>query len=1353
MPDRSRHKGIDVFILRKVITLKNRALNSSISKLIVVITTMLFCSLAFQPNAQSQPLPLYCYGGYDSTGGYWNLLDHLGYPLADSDWVYVAWAGWDGEIDPPDYTGDVSGDDVILQEDRVVYSSFLVTATTWESWEGLLIYCRLFDDPKEDIVLTTCYSNSQLYEIQHIWGEEFYCVFPGDPGGGHTDTQIYDGAFNDLTINGGMDTTGQESWPLRDIHGQQLEDGDMVQLISTGADGFIDPLDEITGLPSGDDSLLVTWGVGLGYGESETGCFRYTTHTLETDPLEGYLTQGDRIYVRVFDDDVIGEGSAARWYGESDVYQVIYQPAETFYSFADSSLDAVNPAPWYRTLAICGGVDSAMTEHPLTDAQGVLLEDGDLVQVIWAGPDGMVDEINEVDGYPSGDDSLLTSASIHEGIFQVELQTFNSPQWGRPAIGDDIYLRIFNSSSAELAVYYGESEAYSVLYQQGEAYLCFSDDTDDAVYPLHQILTIYGGMDSSMAEHPLTDSSGVMLEDGDLVQLIWAGHDGDVDVIDEANGMPTGDDSLLISSAIGSGYGEGTGLFRIVLPVFSNHVWGLPAAGDIVYLRVFDDFSAGLATHYGESDVHTVTYEHGVSFFSFPDDADDAVNPLHYTITIFGGMDSSMVEHPLTDSLGVMLEDGDLVQLIWAGPDGNADPIGESNGLPTGDDSLVVLLSVGTGYGAGTGLFQIHFQTFTDHGSGFPAQGDGLFLRIFSNSICSRATHYGQSEIHPIVCEHGENFYAFPDDADDAVIPNPCLFPPPGSDLVWGTFLGGAMSENGYAIALDCSANVYVSGNTFSSDFPVTSGAYDPTNNNPYIFGDVFLAKLDKTGSQLLYSTFLGGNSDEVCKDIVVDDQGHVYMTGTTISWDFPTTPGAFDTHLDGYGEFEYLVAPFLLKFNQWGNDLEYSTYLEGADARDYAKGIAVDGSGCAYVAGYTWSPDFPATPGAFDTTYNGSEDVFVAKINQTGTALEYCTFLGGHSWEENYGGIDLDSSGCAYVTGYTYSEDFPTTPGAFDTTSNGASDVFLVKLNSAGSALEYASFFGGSNYDIGCDVAIDRLGYAYLVGRTKSEDFPVTGQAFDGTYNGDDDAFIAKLSTVGQELVYSTYLGGTGGEWALNISLDAPCNAYVTGYTGSADFPTSEWGLDRTHNGGRDIFMARISSDGARLDYSTFLGGEDNDTGEQIRLDEFANVYIVGSSVSNDFPVTGGAFDETFGGNSDAVVCKMSLEEPSTPVESEGLQTGVPEVHILDQNYPDPFNSSTRICYQLPRACHVTMKIFNILGQQVRSLADEYQHAGDYTMTWDGKDRHAHEVDSGIYFCRLQAGEYAETVKMVLLR
>jgi hypothetical protein len=327
---------------------------------------------------------------------------------------------------------------------------------------------------------------------------------------------------------------------------------------------------------------------------------------------------------------------------------------------------------------------------------------------------------------------------------------------------------------------------------------------------------------------------------------------------------------------------------------------------------------------------------------------------------------------------------------------------------------------------------------------------------------------------------------------------------------------------------------------------------------------------------------------------------------------------------------------------------LVYSTFL-GGNAVDEGHDITVDALGNAYVTGQTLEitppSNFPTTVGAFDTTHNGGfRDAFVTKLNPTGSALVYSTYLGG-SDEDSAGAITLDITGSAYVTGITSSADFPTTFGAFDTTYNGNRDAFVTKLNPAGSALVYSTLIGGFESDGGNDIAVDTSGNAYVTGNTISSSFPTTAGAFDTVHNADDifEVFVTKLNTSGSALVYSTFLGGSGGSSAGGIAVDTSGSAYVAGTASSADFPTTVGAFDTTHNGSGDVFVTKLNPSGSAPLYSTFLGGSSNDVGNGIALDTAGSAYVTGITTSADFPTTVGVFDTTYNGNFDAFVTKLN--------------------------------------------------------------------------------------------------------------
>jgi hypothetical protein len=412
---------------------------------------------------------------------------------------------------------------------------------------------------------------------------------------------------------------------------------------------------------------------------------------------------------------------------------------------------------------------------------------------------------------------------------------------------------------------------------------------------------------------------------------------------------------------------------------------------------------------------------------------------------------------------------------------------------------------------------------------------------------------------------------------------------PSGSALVYSTFFGGSNTDVGRGIAVDSSGNAYVTGSTASADFPVTSGAFQTTP------GGIFVTKLNPSGSALVYSTYLGNSNTDTGQGIAVDGSGNAYITGAAGSG-FPTTSGAFQTTCGG-GSLCYYVDAFVTKFNASGSALVYSTYLGGSYA-DIGNGIALDSSGNAYVTGSTASPDFPITPGAFQTSCNNKYPncvaegtAFVTEFNALGSALVYSSYLGGSSHESG-SGIAVDGSGNAYVTGQTTSSDFPVTPGAAQTACGGSpydcgyGDAFVTEFNPPGSALLYSSYLGGSNYDIGYGIALDSLGNAYVTGYTQSSNFPVTPGAFQATCGGGNtncssfgDAMVTEINPTGTALLYSTYLGGSADDYGSGIAVDSAGDVYVMGSTDSTNFPVTPGAFQVTYRGGVDAFAAKFSS------------------------------------------------------------------------------------------------------------------------------------------------------------------------------
>jgi hypothetical protein len=386
---------------------------------------------------------------------------------------------------------------------------------------------------------------------------------------------------------------------------------------------------------------------------------------------------------------------------------------------------------------------------------------------------------------------------------------------------------------------------------------------------------------------------------------------------------------------------------------------------------------------------------------------------------------------------------------------------------------------------------------------------------------------------------------------------------PTGSALVYSTYLGGSGLDWGQGIAVDNAGNAYVTGFTRSTDFPTMNPLQPVFGGN----GDAFVAKLNPTGSALVYSTYLGGSGSDDGNGIAVDSASNAYVTGLSASTDFPTTLGAFQTTCNPNNN---CADVFVTKINPTGSALVYSTYL-GGTGLDWGKGIAVDSVGNVYVTGYTQSTDFPTMNPLQPTYGGGSYDAFVTKINPTGSALVYSTYLGGSGYDQG-NGIAVDSAGNAYVTGLTQSTDFPTM-NPLQPSNGGAStgnaNAFVAKFNPTGSALVYSTYLGGSGYrnccgDQGNSIAADSMGNAYLTGLTSSTNFPTTPDAFQRSPYSHGVSFVTTINPTGSVLIYSTYLDGppdngyNGGAQGNGIAVDSMGNTYVTGVTQSIDFPVT---------------------------------------------------------------------------------------------------------------------------------------------------------------------------------------------------
>jgi hypothetical protein len=532
--------------------------------------------------------------------------------------------------------------------------------------------------------------------------------------------------------------------------------------------------------------------------------------------------------------------------------------------------------------------------------------------------------------------------------------------------------------------------------------------------------------------------------------------------------------------------------------------------------------------------------------------------------------------------------------------------------------------------------------------------------------------------------------------------------------LAYSSYLGGSTNAIGYGVAVDASGSAYVTGQTFDTDFPDTSGFAQPKTNGAAGIPNAFIAKFNPGGTTLIYSTYLGGNGDgsgdgDGGTSIAVDASGNAYVSGTTTSRNFPVVNPYLANNPSTSGS-----TPFVAKLDSTGTKLIYSTYLGGSGNEsgdgDVAYHIEVNSAGNAFVTGATYSQDFPTQNPIQSTNQsygNSGSNAFVSELNPSGNGLVFSTYLGGTGITSPSGsdsdngdtatGIALGASGNVYITGIANSTDFPLTTGSYQQSNNAknnqTSNAFVAALSSTGSKLIYSTYLGGSGVgdpnsgsevgDYATGVAVDSVGNAYITGAAFSQDFPVSSTAYQAKNLAASaslsNAFVTKLDPTGSILLYSTYLGGSGGaldgittfgDFAYDITLDAAGNAYVTGLATSANFPVTPGAYQSQNNSAGtsdNAFVTGINSDGTGLLYSTYLGGTGlsytayagaptfyfGDYALAIAADQSENLYVTGQACSHNFPVAGTPFQKTSNSKTatgcNAFASKISLT--SSPV------------------------------------------------------------------------------------------------------
>ncbi len=660
--------------------------------------------------------------------------------------------------------------------------------------------------------------------------------------------------------------------------------------------------------------------------------------------------------------------------------------------------------------------------------------------------------------------------------------------------------------------------------------------------------------------------------------------------------------------------------------------------------------------------------------------------------------------------------------------------------------------------------------------------------------------------------------------------------------LRFSTYLGGSEIDISSAIAIDRDGYVYVAGQTLSPDFPTRNAAL-PYQGGLFVGSDVFIAKLSPGGDSLVYATYLGGMGEELVAALAVDDQGRVYLAGSTTSPDFPSR-----NSLQGYRGGNQLFADgFVARLSADGTVFDFVTHL-GGTGDETVTALVLGEDGAVYVAGSTTSEDFPTTPGSLysariDTT-TGRLDAFVVKLSPDGDAFDlgYATYLGG-VWDEIPNALAVDEEGRLWMAGMTNSDDFPTRDPLQDTFSgpirDGEGDVFLARLNEDASALDFSTYLGGNQDDEATGLALDAEGRVYLTGWTMSNDFPTTPGAYQTERQGLRERFLARFISLGTTwmLDYATRLSAPGGfeMGRAGLAVDQAGRVWVAGATNSDQFPTVEAEQAVYGGGETDAFLARLDATGAVLGYATYLGGSQSEVVTALALGENM-ICTTGGTGSSNFPTrdalqaafdgpqtaglnltsvfvtcfetvnqasvltrvavlpdsvgliaqetvpfmaegfdqfdqslfvhpmwtaTGGTIDSTgrYTAGDDAGLFTVTATDSATGLSGtalinifSGVNTedgeALPTEFALYGNYPNPFNPQTTIRFDVKAPARVVLTLYDVLGRRQATLLEKDYAPGRYEVRFDGRG-----WPSGVYFYAVEMGDFRAVKKMLLVR
>ncbi|MGA1793891.1 MAG: putative Ig domain-containing protein [Thermoplasmatota archaeon] len=465
--------------------------------------------------------------------------------------------------------------------------------------------------------------------------------------------------------------------------------------------------------------------------------------------------------------------------------------------------------------------------------------------------------------------------------------------------------------------------------------------------------------------------------------------------------------------------------------------------------------------------------------------------------------------------------------------------------------------------------------------------------------------------------------------------------------LIFSTYIGGSYTEYAGSVASNSNGDTYVGGHTYSTDFPTTPGSYSSTD--PSTFSDITLFCIDPTGSQLKYSTYIGGGSSDYFDDIVMDENDNPIFIGHSMSTDFPVSADVYQT--SNAGSWDMVI----VRMEKDLSDILKATYIGGGYYE--SEGYIHLQNGDVYIACETSSSNYPTTSGAWDTTVNGYRDFAISRLSSDLSELRSSTYLGGNSYEY-LGGLTVDSEGDPIIFGQTYSTDYPSTEGAYSTTMSGYVDTVITKVDSTGKEIVCSTFLGGLSSEVAFAIELTSQNEIAVMGGTYSTDFPTQETSYQKDSNGGADVFFAILNHNASSLLRSTLLGGENLDYYGSMSIDDIGDIHFCLTTMSEDLPFTDTAMQDSYNGGwYDLFFGTLSSNLSHLVYGSYLGGSDRDYLAGLTVDPFGNTIIVGDTNSDDFPLSESAIYETRTGENDTFVFKFSILPNSDPLEVHSVK------------------------------------------------------------------------------------------------